>query len=261
MYHKTVALGLVLFIFGFGFVDAQVEPRSQGVAEYIKISGDTIRNGSIIALLDGSYQLANSSYSTHMYGVMVENPTVAISLIGRNEAYPVITAGRAEVLVSTQNGSIEQGDYITTSQVAGVGMKATQPGFVVGVAQAGFNAEGEGVVPVSVDIKFVSTIDPEIEFSPQGIAQQIQNVLTVGLRAVSSEPNSALRYAAAALVLIASIAFGFMIFGRAATNGVAAVGRNPLAKKTIFVMVIFNIIMTVAFALAGVGLAIAILAL
>lgn len=49
---------------------------------------------------------------------------------------PVIVglAGRLPVKVSTKNGDIAPGDLITTSDIPGIGMKATDPGRVIGKA-------------------------------------------------------------------------------------------------------------------------------
>jgi hypothetical protein len=43
------------------------------------------------------------------------------------------------VKVSTKNGDIQPGDYITTSDIPGVGMKATEPGRVIGKALTGLS--------------------------------------------------------------------------------------------------------------------------
>lgn len=54
---------------------------------------------------------------------------------------PVIVglAGRVPVKMSTKNGNIAPGDYITTSDIPGVGMKATEPGRVIGKALTGLS--------------------------------------------------------------------------------------------------------------------------
>ena len=233
-----------------------------GIAEYVKLEEENVRGGMIVSVIEGVYVLSKEAYDVHIYGVVVEKPAVVISSIGRDQAHPVLSTGSAEVLVSTRNGAIQKGDYITSSDTPGIGMKSTQAGFIIGTAQADFTGEQgeEGLVPVVLDVKFITSTSRNTQLDPRAFAAQFQDVVTIGLRAVASEPNNALRYAAAALVLIASIAFGFLIFGRAATNGVTAVGRNPLAKKSIFAMVFFNVTMTVVFALAGVGLAVFILA-
>lgn len=53
--------------------------------------------------------------------------------------FEVALTGRVPVKVSTEAGSIEVGDYITSSSLAGVGMKADQSGNAVGIALEAFD--------------------------------------------------------------------------------------------------------------------------
>ena len=46
----------------------------------------------------------------------------------------IVTENSAHVRYNLQNGIIAKGDYITISNEPGVGMKATEDGFMVGVA-------------------------------------------------------------------------------------------------------------------------------
>ena len=61
------------------------------------------------------------------------------------EGKPVIVAlsGRVPVKVTTKNGEIRPGDYITTSDISGVGMRATEAGRVIGKALTGLSDESE----------------------------------------------------------------------------------------------------------------------
>src|SRR3989344_795980 len=79
----------------------------------------------------------------------------------RNEDHPlpVALSGRVPLKVSTENGAIQPGDYITTSSITGVGMKATRPGQMVGKALAGFNGNGVGTVMVFVNIVYADPND------------------------------------------------------------------------------------------------------
>src|SRR5205085_2610488 len=54
---------------------------------------------------------------------------------------PVARNGLAEVNVSTINGDINQGDYITSSPLAGKGEKAISSGYVVGIALQKFTTK------------------------------------------------------------------------------------------------------------------------
>ncbi|MEK7560857.1 MAG: hypothetical protein AAB539_02775, partial [Patescibacteria group bacterium] len=63
----------------------------------------------------------------------------------------VALAGRVPLKVSTEGGSIQPGDRLTSSSIPGVAMKATTSGFTVGVALEAYDGSGflsEGVVGV-----------------------------------------------------------------------------------------------------------------
>jgi len=64
--------------------------------------------------------------------------------------YPVALAGRVPTRVSTKNGSIAAGDYITASDIPGVGVKATDDSNVIGIALESYSSAEEGLISVFV---------------------------------------------------------------------------------------------------------------
>jgi hypothetical protein len=60
---------------------------------------------------------------------------------GSGKGVIVGLAGRVPVKVSTKNGDIMPGDYITTSDIPGVGIKATEPGHTIGKALTTYAGE------------------------------------------------------------------------------------------------------------------------
>ncbi len=73
----------------------------------------------------------------------VLDPKVAVAL-----------AGRVPVKVSTENGSILPGDFLTISSTPGVAMKATEAGYVIGQAMEGYTSNGIGTVVVFINKQF-----------------------------------------------------------------------------------------------------------
>ena len=65
---------------------------------------------------------------------------------------PVALAGRAPVKVNMENGAIAVGDRITSSSVAGVGMKATKDGNTIGVALESY----DGTQPSNKILVFIN---------------------------------------------------------------------------------------------------------
>ncbi|MBI4600148.1 hypothetical protein HY732_04505 [Candidatus Uhrbacteria bacterium] len=78
---------------------------------------------------------------------------------------PVTLAGRVLVKVNNENGAIQPGDYLTSSSVPGVAMKATEPGPTIGIALDSFNgiAQGKVLVFVNVGENNVGTLVDEVK--------------------------------------------------------------------------------------------------
>ncbi|MEK7116010.1 MAG: hypothetical protein AAB879_01300 [Patescibacteria group bacterium] len=64
--------------------------------------------------------------------------------------YPIALAGRVPTRVSSRNGSIAQGDYLTASSIPGVAMKALRAGNTIGIALEPFTSREEGRISVFV---------------------------------------------------------------------------------------------------------------
>jgi hypothetical protein len=107
---------------------------------------------------------SNSSYQKYVVGVVSKNFS-EFSSLGKNvvtlehHPLPVALNGRVPVKVSTENGPIHAGDYLTTSSIPGVAMKSTKPGFVLGKALSSFNQSSVGEVMVFVNNAWVDPTD------------------------------------------------------------------------------------------------------
>ncbi len=64
--------------------------------------------------------------------------------------YPVALSGRVPVKVTTENGSIQAGDPLTSSSTAGAAMKSTLPGNIVGYALESYSGAGVGAISVFI---------------------------------------------------------------------------------------------------------------
>jgi hypothetical protein len=90
----------------------------------------------------------------NMFGVTVDGSQLPFKITNqklKNEVF-VAVSGTYNVLVSTQNGSIKPGDYVTLSSINGVAMKAdTEQKTVFGRAHGSF--DGKGVTRGSATLK------------------------------------------------------------------------------------------------------------
>lgn len=95
-------------------------------------------------LIDGELSKANRNYDEKMIGVYSGANTHRKSLLYVGE-------GIIAVKYDTVNGEISRGDFVTSS-TNGKAMKATEPGFVLGVALGAVS--GEGMVNIRVLIHY-----------------------------------------------------------------------------------------------------------
>jgi hypothetical protein len=101
---------------------------------------------------------SNSQYQNDLVGIVSTNPNQTYGEDGlfslAENPRPVSLTGRVPVKVSTENGPISAGDYLTSSSTPGVAMKSTQPGVTIGRALSGYNGNGVGKVIVYVKTGF-----------------------------------------------------------------------------------------------------------
>ncbi|MBI3274095.1 MAG: hypothetical protein HYZ69_03035, partial [Candidatus Colwellbacteria bacterium] len=123
---------------------------------YHRDPADFMEKGDLLALNieTGKITRADRTNSSHLVGSFSSAPG---SLIGQRknsiqlgvgkgvldgldpDEIPVAMVGRVPVKVSTESGPIKIGDRITSSSLAGVGMKATKDGYTVGIALESFD--------------------------------------------------------------------------------------------------------------------------
>jgi hypothetical protein len=216
-----------------------------GVAYTLQVNGSNIEDGDIVVSTDKGYQLSKQPYDPGISGVVTENPAVVFTVDNTN--FPVLSSGNALVMVSGQNGPIKKGDFITTSDKAGVGMKANQSGYVLGAALENFNPQkktDQKKINVSINIHYLLTTEPNT-------AASLMDVFRLSKLAAYESPSTVFKYVVAAVILISSFLLGFISFGRIARTGIEALGRNPLAGKIIQLGIFLNVTITVAIILAG----------
>ncbi len=211
-------------------------------------------NGTIVQLsgkTGNRVKVAMQSELQNMFGVTVDRnqQTVTLSNEGLENQVYVAVSGTYNVLVSTQNGPIATGDYVTLSAINGVAMKAgsvDDQKTVFGRAQAPFDGKGVvlgtttlkdttgkttkpvqlGSIPVSINIirnpneKSTKVKVPELlERIGQAIAEKEVNPIRIYLS-----------LAIATISLLAAIA----VLYSGVRSSIISIGRNPMSKKSIF---------------------------
>lgn len=233
------------------------------------LSDKALQNGIIVRLKPGDptkVQALKYHEGADMLGVVVANNDAPISLSDPTTKQNFVAAfGKYEVLVSAQNGPVKPGDYITVSSVEGVGMKAgSDQEIILGKAIGSFNGQNDIESKVTltdslggkqeVGLKRVQ-VDISISRNPNYAGDSTAGVpqfLSKAAQLVTNKPVTALRiYACLAILALCLVVAGMIIYSGVRT-GMTAVGRNPLAKKTIWRNMITITLMAMIIVIIGV---------
>ena len=187
-------------------------------------------------------------------GVAIDRAQLSLRLSDEglaNETY-VAGSGTYSTLVSTQNGAIAPGDYVTISAIDGVAMKAglyEEHATVVGRAQGAFDGKGVvlgvtnlkdgagkdtktvqlGLIPVTIDVKTNPNKKEEIS-TKANLPEQLQRV---GEQIAEKEVNPIRIYLSIAIMNVSLLA-AIVVLYAGVRSGVISIGRNPMSKKSIF---------------------------
>lgn len=251
----TITTFVLLTLGVFFSAPVYAQNSSAGTAVSIPIVDKSVKDGNIIVSTPKGYNLTTTPYYSNIYGVYTESPAIFLQNTSDQEAKPVVTSGKVSVLVSSANGDIKKNDFITTSSTAGVGQKATRNGMILGTALQDYSNSDKKAVG-----KIIVAVNPHFNAA---FEENKTNVLEV-LR--NSDPRAitqltSLRYLLAAGIVLLAFGIGFVYFGRVTSKGVEALGRNPLASRTIQVNIVLNLLLMVAIIAVGLGIGYMILVL
>lgn len=222
-------------------------------------SDAVLQKGMLVRLNEGDTTKVSPVSSDEMdklHGVIV-NPNdapVTLSDIAAEKVF-VATQGRHEVLVSNQNGGVNEGDFITVSALSGVGMKAgDSQEFIVGRAVEAFNDSG----PSSSKAKIkdsegqerevsLGRVDVEINIGRnpllKGDEANLPEFLKKASETIAGKPVDTYRvYLAIIVFIITTVVAGSLLYG-GVRSGLISIGRNPLSKGHI-IRGMFQIVIT-----------------
>ncbi|MBI2613502.1 MAG: hypothetical protein HYW62_01925 [Candidatus Levybacteria bacterium] len=245
-----------LFVFIFGLLCGLASPVSvyaqstgAGTAISVPISDKNAKDGHIIVSTPTGFALSTTTYDTNMYGVFTQSPSVYLENTANPDLKPVTASGKVLVLVSSINGNIKINDFITTSTIAGVGQKATRNGMVLGTALENYSNSNQ-----KLTAKIEVAVNPHFNASFADTKTNVLEVLRNASDPTTLTQLTSLRYVVAAGIVLAAFGIGFIFFGRVTSSGVEALGRNPLASRTIQLSLVFNLILMIVIIIAGLGI-------
>lgn len=239
---------------GFGVVGFLLLPAAASaqtaVTQAYGVTG-TLQKGMIVMLdphNSSNVQALTNSEDSAMQGVVVAANDSAVTLSGDgsgNQVY-VATAGKYQVLVSTQNGPIQAGDLVSISALNGIGMKADgSQSVILGKALESFNGtnnvSGTTTLTTSRGTTNVSLglISVDIGISHNPLAQAgsggaaVPGFLRKLAAAIAGKPVSAPRiYLSLAVLLVTMVVSGSLLYG-GVRSSMVSIGRNPLARTSV----------------------------
>lgn len=199
-----------------------------------------------------------------MYGIVVDANDAPVTLSPDGTKVFVATSGHFDVLVSTQNGPINNGDYITVSAISGIGMKSdTAAPVIIGRALAPF--DGNSGLISSAEISDSAgnkrsvalgriAMDVTVAKNPllKATEPNLPGFLKKAAESIAGKQVSTARaYTAVTLFVISSIVAGVLLYG-GVRSGIISIGRNPLSKKTVIRGMLQVILVGISIFLCGV---------
>ena len=253
---------------------AQSPEKGIGVTSIYEVADEDAVDGDILSAQANGLVRSSIGFDNKMFGVISDQPLLVYRT--ENQGKPVVRSGIAQVNVTTLNGPLKYGDYITSSSIQGKGQKASESGYVIGIALADFlgdepTSDGSGAkqvdgprgkialgkIPVAIRVEYAELTNPRVAGRLFGF---IGNTLFENI----SDPKqfgNVIRYMAAGLIVLLSFTFAFLTFSRSIAKSIEALGRNPLAKSTIQLSIIINIVLLVVTGLIGIAASILIIRL
>lgn len=243
-FQQPLHLFALLCLFGAAQTPpiAYAAASSPAIAQgFSVVSTDNMVTGALVSTRKEdpkSVELATNRSTARLVGVIDKDALVNLSTGGKEAQ--VVLKGTTSMLVSDINGPIRAGDKLTTSPIAGVGMRATTDVQIAGTAQTDFAAASSqtrnvkdsagkshavhiGYVTAQVGVAYYQA--PNSNYLPP-IVQRVAN-------GIAGRPVSLIRITVSSLLLLLGLASVVVFIYTAVRSAMVALGRNPLASDTI----------------------------
>lgn len=256
----TVILGMVLLA-GAVFMGWNTVARADNLVRGFAAT-DELRPGLIVMLDKGAQQTVAPvppEEPDRIYGVVVDPKNAPLTLKGKDDKAYVATSGTYGVLVSTANGSIEPGDYLSISSIGGIAAKAKpSQSTVLGQAENSFDGRSGVITTAAASAIGQVLVNISVQKNPLLANDSVLPASISRLAAtIAGRSVSPLRLYVALAIFVVAALLAVTILGSGVRNSLIALGRNPLSQHSIFggmYKVIFTGISIFILGLAGVYL-------
>lgn len=174
----------------FGTVDAD-KIFASGIGQSYPAGDNNLSAGDVVYVdQSGLVRQSTSPNQTGLLGVVSSAGGVIIGE-QKEDTITVAAAGKVTTRVSTENGPIVPGDYLTSSSIPGVAMRSDGRSPTFGMAATGFSGAGEGRIEVTVGVGgSLSVLAGDVDTISDRIASIEQEVATIVENGLSQQDNS-----------------------------------------------------------------------
>jgi hypothetical protein len=254
-YHSRLLFSFssLLCLFGLAVGTAPVaatDSNLSGAAAQSYSADSSVLPGMLVELKSQSQTTVTplkASDIRNMLGVVVPVNDAPITLTPQSASAQqalVAASGRYNVLASTQDGPIKAGDYIAISALPGIGMKATNgQAEVVGQATGGFNGTSGVISTTTLKTSLghsstiaIGSVPISVRLGANPLFQSSSNLpgfLSRAATSIANKPVSPVRVYLSIIILLAILFITAAMFYGGVRSSIVAMGRNPLAKKSI----------------------------
>lgn len=238
-------LGLLLVVIGLLLIGivAPVGASSPNISHAYQTT-NSIANGNLVSFVAGRsnfVELANTANGDRLVGVAVISKDSLVAIGAGANKVQVATSGTTVALASTVNGDINVGDQVAVSPFSGFGMKAGPGSRIIGVAQSKLSGGADGVQAREVTNE--KGQKQSVAFGSVRVLVNVGSSTTSGgqnlgalqrfVRSLTGRTVSTLRIVISLVIALVSLAALITLVYGSIYGSIIAVGRNPLARKSI----------------------------
>lgn len=170
------------------FGDGDLASCGMGIAEIYEAS-EIVQPAEIVAIdSNGKVSKTRTMYQNNSIGVVVKKPAMLFDeqtvKIGNMDSYEydpfkpaIVTGGQNLLKVSTANGSISKGDYLTASSIPGTAVKMHKSGHAIGIALEDVASSGSSVIKALIKPGFADPNDTmgSLESDMKSLAETLES--------------------------------------------------------------------------------------
>lgn len=245
---KRCVVAVLLVVASAAFCSAKAWALSDVSRSFFVSKDSAVVAGDLVSTKgdNGEVVLADTSNGQRLVGVVIPTDKALLTLdtVGSQQKVQVATSGTATVFVSTLGGDIHAGDAIGVSPLSGIGMKSEGTLRTLGIAQADFTAKTSNGKGYTIRDKsgrsqqIVIGSVPVVIAIGNGLAATSQYGVVSDLQAfagaiVGHQVSVAQSIVSFLVTIVAMAALIALVYG-AIQGGIVAIGRNPLARASIY---------------------------